>query len=240
MEDVTLISVNWNQKEAMELLLKSYVKNHYEGEKLKLILVDNGSTDGSWEWLKENKIPCVRLSENIGHERAINFVYDEIKTKYALLTDTDVEFLDNVHNYIYYFNDSCKAAGELITGDNLGSPVKQRIGAWFFLWDIQAMKEKGVNIFRDESVTDWSYDVASWYTEQFFNAGFTHHNIERQTGHIDYDILGMRYGTHIHFGKVSWNLENHKDRITEVIARRNYIKERLHFYSDIDLRDKFI
>ena len=56
-DDVSLLMVNWNGRAVMELALKSYVKQHYRGEKLKLGLIDNFSTDGSKEWLIENGIP---------------------------------------------------------------------------------------------------------------------------------------------------------------------------------------
>lgn len=66
MQDITLVSVSWNNKTVMELMLKSFVKHHYKGEPLKLLLVDNGSDDGSKEWLKENKIPFYDFIINLG------------------------------------------------------------------------------------------------------------------------------------------------------------------------------
>lgn len=239
MQDITLVSVNWNNKTVMELMLKSFVKHHYKGEPLKLMLVDNGSNDGSKEWLKENNIRHIIITTNIGHEQAINAVYNYVVTKYALICDTDVEFLENVYDkYLPFLNDKCKVAGELITGDQLNAPVKQRIGAWFFMFDIEAMKEKGVNTFRAEC--GWDYDVGSWMTEKIFENGFTHHQIDRKKGNIDTDVLGMDYGSHIHFGKLSWNVANHMDREWEINMRMDYIRERLKDYDDIDLKGKFI
>jgi len=239
MQDITLVSVNWNNKTVMELMLKSFVKHHYKGEPLKLILVDNGSDDGSKEWLKENKIPFFDFIINHGHEQSVNVIYSCIETKYALLCDTDVEFLENVYDkYLPFLNDKCKVAGELITDDQLNAPIKPRIGAWFFMFDIEAMKEKGVNIFRAEC--GWDYDVGSWMTEKIFENGFTHHQIDRKKGNIDKDVLGMDYGSHIHFGKLSWNVANHMDREWEINMRMDYIRERLKDYDDIDLKGKFI
>jgi glycosyltransferase involved in cell wall biosynthesis len=240
MQDITLVSVNWNNKVVMELMLKSFVKHHYKGEPLKLLLVDNGSNDGSREWLTwGSDFVFIDFKDNHGHEQALNLIYDLINTKYALICDTDVEFLENVYDkYLPFLNDKCKVAGELITGDQLNAPVKPRIGAWFFMFDIEAMKGKGVNTFRD--TTDWSYDVGSWMTEKIFENGFTHHQIDRKKGNIDTDVLGMDYGSHIHFGKLSWNVANHMDREWEINMRMDYIRERLKDYDDIDLKGKFI
>ena len=37
------------------------------------VLVDNGSTDGSVEWLKEQEIPSIFLPENTGFSGAVNW-----------------------------------------------------------------------------------------------------------------------------------------------------------------------
>ena len=120
------------------------------------------------------------------------------------------------------------------------NPVKPRVGAWFMLTDAQALKEKGVSVFRDKN-PDWSYDVGSQYTENVLKHGFTIHHTQRYNNDIDRDVVGMNYGSHWHYGKLSWNLENHRDREWEVNMRMSYIvDQRLPLYADIDLRNKFV
>jgi glycosyltransferase involved in cell wall biosynthesis len=205
---------------------------------LNFILVDNGSTDGSKVWLTQNKIPFISLTENIGHEQAINHIYPLIRTKYALICDTDIEFFANiVDTYIPLLNSEVKLIGDYITGDQLDSPVKPRVGAWFYLFDIEAMRLRGWNVFRDSN--DWSYDVGSFMTEKILEAGFKIHHIQRLNQDIDHELISMRYTTHNHIGKVSWDIEKHSDRHDEVVRRRKYIEEKLIEYSDIDLQNKF-
>jgi glycosyltransferase involved in cell wall biosynthesis len=95
-QNLTLITVNWNTRAALELLLKSYVAHHYEGEALPCLVIDNGSTDGSLEWMKENGVPHVSVGENIGHMRGINLALDTAEAETVLITDTDVRFDRNV------------------------------------------------------------------------------------------------------------------------------------------------
>lgn len=240
-KDVTLVVVCWNQRKVLELMLKSYVLHHYEGEPLKLILVDNHSTDDTWEWLKENQIPCYHMGENIGHENALNYIFDDIETKNCLIVDTDVEFLENVYErYSRFLVGSCKIVGDFITGDHFHfNKIKPRVGAWFLFTDIGAMKELGLKTFRDK--TDWSYDVLSQYTEFVLENGFTIHHTLRLNKNIDGDIKGMDYGSHIHYGKLSWDIPKHKDREGEINMRMEYIiKQRLPLYKDVDLKGKFI
>jgi len=241
MKDVTLVTCNWNQQPCVELLLKSYVKYHYAGEPLKLVLVDNGSMDNSKRWLIENEIPFLDLMINVGHENGLNLIYKGVKTKYCLLNDTDVEYHDNVFGYIDKLNDVCISAGELIDNNYMGNAkVKDRISPWFWLFDISKMRELGTEVFRDSRCEDWSYDVGSWHWEKMKEFGFDNLNIPRKHWNQDSEIVSMPYDKFDHIGKVSWDLSNHGDRYSEVLRRRQYIKERLELYKDIDLKGKFI
>jgi hypothetical protein len=238
MNNLTLLTVNWNQRRVMELMLKSFVYTMYLDSPLELMLVENGSTDDSKQWLTENGVPFIDSPINIGHEQAVNMVYKKIQTRYCLLVDTDVIFMSPPGDYLMELNHTRLAAGELMTGDNLGYPMKPRLSPWFFLFDIKKMKSLGVHKFRD--TPDWSYDVGAWYTEQIISRGFDIHNIPRKPGDIDRDVIGMDYGTHRHLGKMSWALGHHKDRVDEVAMRMRYVEEQLKLYEDIDLKGKFI
>lgn len=239
MKDITLVTVNWNQRPCVELLLKSFIKHNYEGEPFRLILVDNASTDNSQDWLLENEVPFFAMNENIGHENAINEIYDKIDTQYVLLLDTDVEIKDNVLDYLSYMHSGCISVGELIDKNFMfDSKIKDRISPWFWLFDISEMKKRGVETFRTKG--DWSYDVGSEYWELMRDFGFTNHNLIRHPGHQDNDIVSMKYDKHDHIGKVSWNLNNHGDRYSEVMRRRDYVEERLYNYKDVSLKGKFI
>lgn len=251
MKDITLVTINWSQQPCVELLLKSYVKHHYKDEPLNLYLVDNGSTDGSKEWLKKNEIPFVDLPENAGHENGLNKVYNEIETNFVLLVDTDVEFKEPINEYLsivrhltvfgYPDKDKCISVGELIDKNYMNDiHIKDRISPWFWLFDISKMRAAGIKYFRDPSVEDWTYDVGSWHWEQMKNLGFENYNIHRKHWNQDNEVVSMPYEKFDHIGKVSWNLNNHQDRYSEVMKRRYYVQERLKLYEHIDLKGKFI
>lgn len=236
--DLTLTTVNWNQKSAIELMLKSYVKHHYNGSPLHILLVDSGSNDGSKEWLRENEIPFLDLPENIGHEIALNVIYPDIKTKYALLCDSDIEFLDNVYCYLDYMQGKCVSVGELVENAILnGKKLKPRIGPWFWLFDYQLMRQTGVHTWRDTK--DWTYDTGSWFWEQMHSRGYTNHNLIRKP-FIRGSGIGYQYEKFNHFGSVSWDLRLLPEHATEINLRRNCIDTKLNSYQDIDLRGKFI
>jgi len=241
MKDVCLISVNWNQKNCLELLLKSYVKHHYTGTPLKVLIADNNSDDGSGDFLFENEIPFIAFDKNIGHENALNELYTKVKARYCLLNDTDVEYKDNVYDYLQFMNDKCISVGELIDKNYINDiKIVDRISPWIWIFDIHKMWDSGVKVFRDPACENWTYDVGSWHWEQMKNFGFENYNLERRGGNQDSDLISMRYERIDHIGKVSWDVfEKHQDRIDEVSRRREYVKMRLEAYEDIDLKKKF-
>lgn len=72
MEKAVIIIVNWNGKHLLKECLDSVLAQVYEN--LDVYLVDNGSTDGSVDFVKENypKIKLVQLKENTGFAKGNN------------------------------------------------------------------------------------------------------------------------------------------------------------------------
>jgi len=238
MKNITLLTISWNQKEVLELMLKSYLDHHYNGDPLKICLWDNGSTDGTVEWLIDNNIPFLKSVTNIGHESAINVCYPSISTKYCLLVDTDILFNGRVYDFIDWFDQTIVACGDFIDGDILNSPIKARIGAWFILFDIEKCRDHGITYFRNKE-EDWSYDVGSQFYENIKMAGLDIHPIHRIPGDMDRDQIGMRYGAFDHLLRMSWDWNKHGDRIGEIQMRQQFVKNKLKEYENIDLKNKF-
>lgn len=64
----TIIIPNYNGLSFMELCFEALEKQTTKD--FKILVVDNGSTDGSVEWLKEREIPSIFLPENTGFSGA--------------------------------------------------------------------------------------------------------------------------------------------------------------------------
>lgn len=97
---LAVIILNWNGKDMMERFLPSvtasipgYKDSDEDPDDIRLIVADNGSTDGSIEWLIHNypRIGLIRFEENYGfaggYDRAIRMT----EAKYVLLLNSDVE-----------------------------------------------------------------------------------------------------------------------------------------------------
>ncbi|MBI1849059.1 MAG: glycosyltransferase family 2 protein [Planctomycetes bacterium] len=71
---VSVIILNFNGRSHLETCLASLSDVHYPRHRLEVLLVDNGSRDGSVEWVR-SRFPSVRLlalGENLGYARAMN------------------------------------------------------------------------------------------------------------------------------------------------------------------------
>lgn len=98
---VSVIIVNWNGKEVLKDCLESLQSLKYP--EWELILVDNGSTDGSDQLVNQFKLKAKRVeiitnNSNVGFAKANNQGFEKSKGKYILFLNNDTkvtpEFLD--------------------------------------------------------------------------------------------------------------------------------------------------
>jgi len=89
----TIIIPNYNGLKFLKPCLDS-LKNQTMKD-FKLLVVDNGSEDGSVEWLKEQRIPTIFLSENTGFTGAVNTGIKAADTPYVLLLNNDTTVKEN-------------------------------------------------------------------------------------------------------------------------------------------------
>ncbi len=95
MNKVTVIIPHWNGIEILNDCLVSLYKNEYK--KFETVVIDNGSTDGSQEFIKQ-KFPRVKLIENVrnlGYAGACNQGINLAKTDYVLLLNNDTVMPQN-------------------------------------------------------------------------------------------------------------------------------------------------
>lgn len=90
---VTVIIPNYNGLAFMEPCLTAL--NRQKCREFEILVVDNGSTDGSEEWLKEQKIPSIFLDTNTGFSGAVNAGIRAVQTPYVLLLNNDTEVEEN-------------------------------------------------------------------------------------------------------------------------------------------------
>ncbi len=88
---VTVIVINWNGREFLSTCLKSL--NNQTWKDFEILLVDNGSTDGSPEFVAENfpRIKVIKLKQNQGFCKASNIGIALANGEYIVLLNNDTE-----------------------------------------------------------------------------------------------------------------------------------------------------
>ena len=90
--DVSIIIVNWNTRLLLDRCLRS-IEAGVGGLAAQVLVVDNGSTDGSAELVADRfpQVELVRNQENVGFARANNQAYGRAQGRYVLLLNPDTE-----------------------------------------------------------------------------------------------------------------------------------------------------
>lgn len=89
---LAVIILNWNGREMLARFLPSVLDNTV-GDGVEVVVADNGSSDGSVDWLRENfpNLRIVEFSKNYGYAEGYNRAVDIIDAEYSLLLNSDVE-----------------------------------------------------------------------------------------------------------------------------------------------------
>ena len=88
---ISIIIPTYNSKDYLQKALKSIYSQKYNN--LEIIVIDNGSSDGTGELLKDKypEVSVIRNKENLGAAAARNQGIGISKGEYAMFMDCDVE-----------------------------------------------------------------------------------------------------------------------------------------------------
>ncbi|UCF39053.1 MAG: glycosyltransferase [Acidobacteriota bacterium] len=88
--EITVVIPTWNRKDLLHGCLKSL---SIQTEPCRILVVDNGSTDGSIEMVQGAfpEADILALEENQGFARAVNRGIQLVKTRYVALLNNDTE-----------------------------------------------------------------------------------------------------------------------------------------------------
>ena len=87
-----VIILNWNGEELLKQFLPTAIK-YTVGHETDLIVADNGSTDNSVAWIKDNypEVKIIKFDKNYGFAEGYNRAIEETRYPYTILLNSDVE-----------------------------------------------------------------------------------------------------------------------------------------------------
>ena len=169
----TVFTPTFNRKELLEKLYKSLQKQTYID--FEWLIVDDGSTDGTGEkvkeFLEESKLDIKYFyKENGGKQRAYNFATEKANGELFICLDSDDEYVENGLGTIlkywekYEKNRNIAGMGYLSTypdGKVIGSifPEKEMVSTQFDIYNKYGVKgDKGL-MFRTEIIKKYKFPV---------------------------------------------------------------------------------
>lgn len=96
MDKVAVVILNWNGVEMLKTFLPSVIR-YSSLDRVTVYVVDNGSTDNSVLFVRENfpSVHLITLNENYGYADGYNVALHRIEAEYAVLLNSDVEVTEN-------------------------------------------------------------------------------------------------------------------------------------------------
>ena len=118
--DVSIILVNYNTKTILINCLNSII-NHLKNIGYEIIVVDNGSSDGSQEEIKKlfPNVILIESKENLGFGKANNIGAEMSTGKYLFFLNSDTLLLNNAVKYFYDYFEANKSLNFGCLGCNL-------------------------------------------------------------------------------------------------------------------------
>lgn len=117
-----MVVVNWNGGRELALCVESLLSQRLEGQGLEVLVVDNGSTDGSADFVEARfpRVKVVRNGRNLGYARAANIGIRASGGEFVLLLNPDTHLLPGALSALVSFAASHPSAGAI--GPKLLSP----------------------------------------------------------------------------------------------------------------------
>lgn len=112
---VSIVIPNWNGKHLLKVCLSSLKKQTFKD--MEIVVVDNGSTDGSADYIKRYfaEVKIVPLDKNYGFAKAVNEGIKNSKGKYVVLINNDAEVEKSCLEYLIKAIKSHKKVGFVAT-----------------------------------------------------------------------------------------------------------------------------
>ncbi len=136
MKRASIIISNWNGKNLLKENLPSVIKAiKYSGEDHELIVVDDASSDGSQEFIRENypQVKLIELKENKGFGEANNIAVAQSKNDIIVLLNNDMSLEKDYLSFVlpHFGGENIFAVTpKMITEDIFRKKIKVTISYW--------------------------------------------------------------------------------------------------------------
>ncbi len=115
--ELSIITVNWNGGHFLANFLQSVERQTFQRSLLEVVMIDNGSSDGSVELVKKRFpfVKIIELGKNLGFSEAANIAYKFCHSNFVMVAGNDTILPDD---FLENFLSDAKKIGAAITVAN--------------------------------------------------------------------------------------------------------------------------
>lgn len=224
-------------------MLRSWVFHNIEASN-KCIIIDNSNNEDTVPFLVSNKIPHV-INRCELHHRGVQVAMDMVKTRYALLVDSDVVFNENITSELtWLIANQINLAGH-VEGDRGGHSLFKRVHPWFCLIDMDFINYYGIRFTDPNRIRATNSGMffqhipdCKNYSHKRYDVGSTFlEDVMTCKGKVFNRNYAPQYFTH--YEGMSWH--KFSDHIEAEHCERNAMLYQKDYdrYSDINLLEVF-
>ena len=180
---ISIVIVNWNGKKFLAKCLESLRQQAYRH--FSIILVDNGSSDGSIDFVKRNypKVKIIALPRNVGFSVANNIAIKTVHTEYVALLNNDAVahplWLQSLIGALETYPEAGFAASKMLFYDN--PEIIDRVG--------DVYTRAGTGLLRGRGMLADSYNAREWVFGACAGAVLYRTRMLRDVGLFDEDFF---------------------------------------------------
>jgi len=220
MDNLTLATCSYNTPLVTLTMLRSFFAHH---NPTKVIVCDNSTNSETADLLAKHNVSFFKNKGGL-HSSSVDLLLGKCQTKYMLLVDTDIIFLQN-HKAIL---DQCTSLnvtllGE-ICGDRGGKSLYNRVHPWHCFIDVETVNKHNIK-FHDsdrlsKTINGKIYDVGASFFEDIKNAKLNIGNVFLQDKCFKH-YEGMSWRT-LKYGNVDGNIDIDLTATHNNVALYNY------------------
>lgn len=168
--DVSVIIVNWNTRELLRQCVQSLMSYTASTTTYEIIVVDNGSADGSPEMVAHHFPDATLLcnQDNLGFAMANNQAIAQSTGRYILLLNSDTELRSDALTAMVSFMDAHPSAGMCGTKLLNADGTRQYSCDLFPRTPLRMIREKIRDTLKPHQRNPWQNRMAAWNFDSNF------------------------------------------------------------------------
>jgi hypothetical protein len=173
MEDLTIVTCNYNTPDLIRNLLLSITKTCEDIPDV--LIVSTG--DQKFEDKPKKLLWSEHFILQTPHGVAVNKAFELVKTRYILLVDSDVLFLKDISKPFEKFKEGGFTLMGDVVGDRGGKSLYPRVNPWFCFMDLESLKKHSISFYdhhrTKELKSERIYDIGSTMFEDVINSNLS-------------------------------------------------------------------